>query len=348
VSTAANAERAGRPLVPRAHSLCAVLRKVLGRLLGRLSRKRLLVPFRERAAPAKIAVKSVGHTYRGRGQVVALENVNLDIHHGQMVCLLGPSGCGKSTLLYALAGTVEPSGGHVTIDGKEVKGPGPDRLLMFQDHALFPWLTVRQNIVFALRARGLDRRECERRAHEYIHLVQLDGFERSLPHQLSGGMRQRASLARALSMDPAVLLMDEPFGALDAQTRGQMHNLLQRIWMRQRKTVVFVTHDIREALVLGDRVVVMAGRPGRILWDLEVRLERPRDPDDERLVTLSRQIRTALREAQAQSRPMAGAGGEGRENAEELDGAGSGSSLDGGAAAGGVPHPAGAHLGAGG
>ncbi|HYV49396.1 MAG TPA: ABC transporter ATP-binding protein [Myxococcaceae bacterium] len=322
-----------------------MLRKLLGRLSR--SRKRLLVPFRERSAPAKIAVKNIGHTYRGRGAVVALEDVNLDIHHGEMVCLLGPSGCGKSTLLYALAGTVEPSGGHVTIDAKEVRGPSPDRLLMFQDHALFPWLTVRQNIVFALRARGLDRRECERRAHAFIHLVQLDGFERALPHQLSGGMRQRASLARALSMDPAVLLMDEPFGALDAQTRAQMHTLLQQIWMKTHKTVVFVTHDIREALVLGDRVVVMAGRPGRILWDLEVRLERPRDPDDERLVTLSRQISAALREAQAQSRPMAGVGGEGRDEVE-LEGAGRGPGLDGRGATGGVPGDAGAHLGAGG
>jgi sulfonate transport system ATP-binding protein len=320
---------------------------VLRRLLARLSRKRLLVPSRERSAPAKIVAKSVAHTYHGHHEVLALENVNLDVHHGELVCLLGPSGCGKSTLLYALAGTVEPSGGHVTIDGKEVHGPGPDRLLMFQDHALFPWLTVRQNIVFALHARGLDRREAERRAHEFIHLVQLDGFERALPHQLSGGMRQRASLARALSMDPQVLLMDEPFGALDAQTRMQMHNLLQHIWMRKRKTVVFVTHDIREALVLGDRVVVMAGRPGRVLQDLEVRLERPRDPDDERLVALSRQISAALREAQAQSRPVSG-DGEGREHAQERKGAGRETAMDGDGPTGGLPRPAGAGVGAGG
>ena len=318
---------------------------MLPRFLERLSRKRLLVPFRERSEPAKIAVKSVGHTYGN--EVVALENVNLDIHHGQLVCLLGPSGCGKSTLLYALAGTVEPSGGHVTIDGKAVRSPGPDRLLMFQEPALFPWLTVRQNLVFALRARRLNRAECQRRAREYIHLVQLDGFEEALPHQLSGGMLQRANLARALSMDPQVLLMDEPFGALDAQTRGQMNTLLQRIWMQKRKTVVFVTHDIREALVLGDRVVVMAGRPGRVLWDLEVRLDRPRDPDDERLVELSRRIRAALREAQAQTRPMAGADSGGRDHAEQ-EGAGAGSSLGGDGAADRVPGAADAGLGAGG
>src|SRR6185436_14880498 len=180
MSTGASAGQAAGPLGLRAHSLGAVLRKLLNRLSR--SRKRLLVPFRERSAPAKIAVKSVGHTYRGRGEVVALENVNLDIHHGQMVCLLGPSGCGKSTLLYALAGTVEPSGGHVTIDGKEVRGPSPERLLMFQDHALFPWLTVKQNLVFALASTVKNRKDREERALHFIHLVQLEGFERALPH----------------------------------------------------------------------------------------------------------------------------------------------------------------------
>lgn len=265
---------------------------MLRNLLSRLVRKSLLVPSRGRLGAAKIAVRALNHRYQN---IQALKGVDFNVHPGEFVCLLGPSGCGKSTLLYALAGHFIPSDGHITIDGKEVRGPSPDRLLMFQQAALFPWLNVTQNLVFALRSKGLTRRDAKERAQEFIELVQLQGFEDVLPHQLSGGMKMRVSLARALSMDPAVLLMDEPFAALDAQTRGQMHQLLQSIWMKTQKTVVFVTHNVREALVLGDRVVVMAGRPGRILEDLEVRLARPRDPDDEALVRLSRQIRESLR-----------------------------------------------------
>jgi NitT/TauT family transport system ATP-binding protein len=278
---------------------------MLRKLVARLSKERLLVPSQGKRGTAKIAVKSVAHRYRN--DVEALKNVNIDVHPGEFVCLLGPSGCGKSTLLYALAGQFAPSGGHITIDGKPVKGPSPERLLMFQEPALFPWLTVRQNLIFALRSRGMARREAERRAREFIALVHLDGFEDALPHELSGGMRMRVSLARALSMDPTVLLMDEPFAALDAQTRGNMHQLLQSIWLRSRKTVVFVTHNVREALVLADRVVVMAGRPGRVLQDLEVRLPRPRDPDDDTLVRFSRQIREALRVAERATEPRAAA-----------------------------------------
>jgi NitT/TauT family transport system ATP-binding protein len=272
---------------------------VLTRLRHRLASRRLLVPWRGREGLAKLTVRSVGHTFGN--EVVALRNVDIAVHSGEFVCLLGPSGCGKSTLLYALAGLVRPSGGRISLDGVEVTGPGPDRVLVFQEPALFPWLTVRQNIVFVLRAKGLSRAAARVRAHEFIGRVQLAGFEDTLPHQLSGGMRMRVSLARALAMDPAVLLMDEPFGALDAQTRANMHVLLQHIWMRYRKTVVFVTHDIREALVLGDRVVVLAGRPGRVLQDLEVRLPRPRDPDEPALVEMSRQIRGLLQHAERAS-----------------------------------------------
>jgi NitT/TauT family transport system ATP-binding protein len=255
-----------------------------------------LVPRRARAGRPKIDVRDVGHRF---ARVVALRDVNVEIHAGEFVCLLGPSGCGKTTLLYALAGHLAPSGGRISIDGVQVKGPGPDRLLVFQQPALFPWLTVRQNLVFPLRARGLSRAAAEARARELVPLVQLEGFEDALPHQLSGGMSMRVQLARALAVDPAVLLMDEPFASLDAQTRGAMHQLLQGIWLRDRKTVVFVTHDVREALVLGDRVVVMAARPGRVLHDLEVRLPRPRDPDQEELVELSRWIRAELKGSEA-------------------------------------------------
>ncbi len=275
--------------------MTAVL-KHLRQKLSKLSTRHLLVPSRAREGLAKLAVRRVGHTFSN--EVVALRNVDIDVHSGEFVCLLGPSGCGKSTLLYALAGLVKPSGGHISLDGRDVKGPGPDRVLVFQAPALYPWLTVRQNLVFALRAKGLRRREAALRAQEFVRRVHLEPFENALPHQLSGGMSMRVALARALAMDPSVLLMDEPFGALDAQTRSRMHELLQSIWMRDRKTVVFVTHDIREALVLGDRVVVMAGRPGRVLQDLEVRLLRPRDPDDEALVELSRRIRALMAHAE--------------------------------------------------
>jgi NitT/TauT family transport system ATP-binding protein len=273
---------------------------MLRRLFSRLRSRRPPAAPRRRGE-AKIAISHVRHSY---DKVVALKNVTLDIHPGEFVCLLGPSGCGKSTLLYALAGHVTPKSGKITIDGKPVVGPDPQRLLMFQEHGLFPWLTVKQNLTFALRAKGLTRAGCETRAREYLQLVNLQGFEDALPHQLSGGMRMRVSLARALAMDPAVLLMDEPFGPLDAETREKMHQLLQRIWVGSGKTVVFVTHDIREALVLGDRVVVMAGRPGRILNDLEISQPRPRDPDDEALVQRSREIRRALRKAEAATEPQ--------------------------------------------
>jgi NitT/TauT family transport system ATP-binding protein len=284
------------------------------RLRNRLGAPKLLVPSERRAGPAKIAVRQLGHTFgttRGAdGGVVALQDVNIEVHHGEFVCLLGPSGCGKSTLLYALAGLMRPSGGHISIDGVTVSGPGPERVLMFQDAALYPWLSVLQNLTFPLRANGLSRREADGRAREFLHRVQLAGFEDALPHQLSGGMRMRVSLARGLALDPAVLLMDEPFGALDAQTRSQMHELLQSIWMRDRKTVVFVTHNIREALVLGDRVVVMAGRPGRVLQDLEVRIPRPRDPDADDVVALSRAIRESLAHAQRATQTPVPAGKE--------------------------------------
>ncbi|HZI03162.1 MAG TPA: ABC transporter ATP-binding protein [Archangium sp.] len=266
--------------------------------------KETLVPALVGEESAKIAVKRVEHHYANK--VVALQDVNLNIRSGEFVCLLGPSGCGKSTLLYALAGQLAPTGGQVRIDGKPITGPGPDRLLMFQESALFPWMSVRQNIEFVLAARGLSRAERAERARRFIRYVQLDGFENAMPHELSGGMKMRTALARALAVDSPVLLMDEPFGSLDAQTRLHMHELLQRVWLETHKTIVFVTHDVTEALVLANRVVVMAPRPGRILRDLEVRLPMPRGPDDVALVGLARQIRSMLRESESMS--VAGTG----------------------------------------
>ena len=287
---------------------------LLAGLRGRAPRARgLLVPRRARSGRPKIAVRDVGHRFANA--TVALHDVNVEVHAGEFVCLVGPSGCGKTTLLYALAGHLSPSGGRIAIDGVEVKGPGPERLLVFQEPALFPWMTVRQNLAFPLRARGLSRAEADERAARFVGLVHLDGFDGMLPHELSGGMRMRVQLARALALDPAVLLMDEPFAALDAQTRSHMHQLLQRIWLRDRKTVVFVTHDVREAIVLGDRVVVMAARPGRVIRDLEVELPRPRDPDDERVVELSRLVREELRRAEE-----AGAGAAAERAPQEEDG----------------------------
>jgi NitT/TauT family transport system ATP-binding protein len=259
--------------------------------------KALMVPAHVEEGAAKIAIKQVDHSYANK--LVALSNVTLNIRSGEFVCLLGPSGCGKSTLLYALAGHIIPTGGHVFLDGQPITQPGPDRLLMFQEPALFPWMTVRQNLEFVLAAQGVPRAERTARARRFIRYVQLEGFEDTLPHQLSGGMKMRTSLARALAVDAPVMLMDEPFGSLDAQTRLHMHELLQKVWMETRKTIVFVTHDVTEALMLANRVVVMAPRPGRILRDLEVRLPMPREPDDASLARLSREIRAMLRESEA-------------------------------------------------
>ncbi|WP_317987795.1 ABC transporter ATP-binding protein [Hyalangium gracile] len=257
---------------------------------------RLFQPASVNAQRAKISVAELGHSYANK--VVALKNVNLNIRSGEFVCLLGPSGCGKSTLLYALAGHVLPTGGRVAIDGKPITGPGPERLLMFQEAALFPWMTVLGNLKFALAARGVPRAEREPRAREFIRRVQLSGFENTLPHQLSGGMKMRASLARALAVDSQVLLMDEPFGSLDSQTRIHMQELLQSIWLRTSKTVVFVTHDVHEALMLGTRVVVMAPRPGRIVKDLEIHLPMPRQGEDARLDEMARYLRVLMRQVE--------------------------------------------------
>ena len=224
---------------------------------------------------AGISFREVRHTYRPpRGKpVLALEGVSLDVQDREFVALLGPSGCGKSTLLYLLGGFIPVEDGTISVGGRRVDGPSPDRGIVFQHFALFPWKTVRQNILYGLEKQGMAKAERERRAQEFIELVHLKGFEDSYPSQLSGGMRQRVAIARTLAVEPEILLMDEPFGALDAQTRALMHEELLAIMRRAPKTVVFVTHDVREAVYLADRVAVMSARPGRIKEIVDTRLK---------------------------------------------------------------------------
>jgi NitT/TauT family transport system ATP-binding protein len=225
-----------------------------------------------------IEIQNVGKIFgRGDQQVVALKDVNLDIHDGEFTVLIGPSGCGKSTLLYLMGGFEKPTAGKILLDGTVINKPGPDRGFVFQDYALFPWKTVLGNVMFGLVNNGWNKREARQVALEYIKLVNLDRFEHAYPHTLSGGMKQRVGIARALAYDPKVLLMDEPFGALDAQTRKYMQQELVRVWEKTSKTVVFVTHSVIEAVFLADRIIVMTARPGTVKGCVEVNLARPRD-----------------------------------------------------------------------
>ena len=210
------------------------------------------------------------------GGTVALQSTDLAVEENDFITILGPSGCGKSTLLRMVAGLESPSAGSIELDGRAVTGPGADRGMVFQSYTLFPWLTVLRNVCFGLREKGLPREQQEEVARAFIAKVGLRGFEHHYPRQLSGGMQQRTALARALANDPRILLMDEPFGALDHQTRELMQELLLWIWEGERKTVLFVTHDIDEAIFMGSRVVVMSARPGRIKCDLPVPLAHPR------------------------------------------------------------------------
>jgi NitT/TauT family transport system ATP-binding protein len=208
------------------------------------------------------------------------EDISFTVRDGEFVSIIGSSGCGKSTLLSIAGGLAEPSGGNVYLEGRHVRGPGLDRGIVFQEFALFPWLTVLGNIKFGLKSKGLSRAEREALARKYVNLVGLAGFEDYHPYRLSGGMRQRVGLARALAIEPAALLMDEPFGALDAQTREAMQAALSEIWDKTRNTILFITHDIREAIYLSDRVLVLSGRPASLTLELTVDLLRPRHRHD--------------------------------------------------------------------
>jgi NitT/TauT family transport system ATP-binding protein len=216
------------------------------------------------------------------GAVKVLEDVSLDVEQGEFVCILGPSGCGKSTLLNIAGGFITPTHGEVTIDGERVSGPDPRRIFVFQERGVFPWLTVEENIAFGLFAVAGDERR--RRVEHYVAMVGLRGFEKSYPRELSGGMKQRLEVARALAVNPDVLYLDEPFGALDSITRLQMRRELLRIWGEERKTILFVTHDIEESVQLADRVVVLSARPGRVQRIVEVGIDHPRDLSDPRYI----------------------------------------------------------------
>jgi len=248
---------------------------------------------------AKVSIKGVSkHFATGDGKAskrfFALKDVDLEVSDGEFVTLVGPSGCGKSTLLNIIAGFEKPDAGDVYFEGRPVVAAGPDRLVLFQDHGLFPWLNVQQNVEFGLRVLGLPKKERRERAMEYLKMVHLQKFRHSYPFQLSGGMKQRTAIARALAVHPHMLLMDEPFGALDPRTRDIMHMELQSLWMQTKKTIIFVTHSVEEAVRLADRVVIMASQPGRIRKILKVPLSHPRDFLDPSLAELRTTILAEL------------------------------------------------------
>ena len=246
--------------------------------------------------PAKLEIKGLQKTFlvnEGFGhsrKVHAIENVDLEILDGEFVCVIGPSGCGKSTLLMILAGLYPKSGGDIRLDGQPLSEPGLNRGVVFQDFALFPWLSVRENILYGVKQKKISSDKHDGIVEHYIDMMSLKGFEEMFPNRLSGGMRQRVAIARALALDPELLLMDEPFGALDAQTRGNLQRVLVDVWEQTKKTVMFITHDVREATFLADRVVVMSARPGRITDEIIVDLPRPRDILSPKFVETERKL----------------------------------------------------------
>jgi NitT/TauT family transport system ATP-binding protein len=265
--------------------------------MPRAARSSLASQELEVIAPSKLAIDNVSKSFQSAsGTVLALDHVSLTVAEGEFVCLVGASGCGKTTLLNIIAGLEKPDSGSVLADGKPVTGPGRERLVMFQEPALFPWLDVFGNVLFPLKLKAnltnKDRRDV---AKYYLELVGLSRFEHANIHELSGGMKQRVSLARALAPNPRVLLMDEPFAALDALTREQLYGDIQEIWKARRKTIVFVTHNVREAACLGDRVLLFSPHPGRIKEEFAVKLPRPRDINSVDLAAYATRVTKALR-----------------------------------------------------
>jgi NitT/TauT family transport system ATP-binding protein len=251
---------------------------------------------RAEARPVKLKLTNVSKTYANAAKpVAALQPINAEIRAGEFVVFFGPSGCGKSTLLNLIAGFEDPTDGEITLDGARVEGPHHDRLMLFQEHGLFPWLNVIENVLFGLRRQFRFKPRARRqKARQFLQMVHLDQFEKAPIHELSGGMKQRVALARALAPDPKVLLVDEPFPALDALTRTKLYGDLQEIYLRTQKTIILVTHDAREAACLGDRVLVFSGRPGRIKADIVVDLPRVRDINDPRVAEYAKLIMNQL------------------------------------------------------
>ncbi|QAA30567.1 ABC transporter ATP-binding protein [Clostridium manihotivorum] len=231
-----------------------------------------------------------------RKETYTLDNINLDFKKGEFVCILGPSGCGKSTLLNIIAGLESPTEGRITLNGNEIKGVGVDRAVMFQESALFPWLKVIDNVEFGMKIAGVPKKERRERALHYLKMVHLTKFQNSFVHELSGGMRQRVALVRALTLDSEVLLMDEPFAALDSQTKNILQTELQKVWLETKKTIVFITHSVEEAVLLGNRVIVMSANPGRVKKEFKIDLARPRKAEDVNLTYIAAQVMEELRE----------------------------------------------------
>lgn len=228
----------------------------------------------------KVKIEDVRKVYDTRnGEMIALNGVNLDIMENEFICVVGPSGCGKSTLLNIIAGLLEPTSGRVLCDGEEVKGTGTERGVVFQQYALFPWMTVKKNVMFGLNLKGIKGKEAEDIAMKYIKMVQLEDFVDHYPKELSGGMKQRVAIARAYAVNPSILLMDEPFGALDAQTRTQLQQELLETWEKEKKTCFFITHDVDEAIILAQKVIIMSARPGRIKEIVDIDIPYPRDQE---------------------------------------------------------------------
>ncbi len=257
-----------------------------------------VLPARPVNEPPKVSLCDISLSYQTDNgtRLLALDRIDLKVQTGEFLCIVGPSGCGKSTLLHLIAGLHRPTSGHVLVDNNLVNEPGTDRILIFQELGLFPWLRVGENVEFGMKMKGIAKAERDERTEYYLRLVHLSQFRNSYIHQLSGGMRQRVALARALATEPDVLLMDEPFAALDAQTRDLLHDELERIWAETGRTIIFVTHNVREAVRLGDRVALFTFRPGRIKEEFQIDLPRPRHLEDVTVAKTAAEILSSLRE----------------------------------------------------